>query len=281
MKIFKKSLILSLSLVFIISEAHAMETDDAHKRITVKTSTTEPKESPAKIRRAVIRNLVGDNQQYSTQHPNKGPDNQSPRATIVSCSDSRCQTTQFDQTPEEDLFVIRNIGNQFALTKGSIWYGVKHLKTPLLLFIGHAKCGAILAKLDGTEINPDIPQYVKDELKTLYVDDRNKNDLNLGIMKNVHHQVEQAIYEFDKEENGKLITTKELTVLGAIYDFRDDFGRGANSLIFINVNGNTNPVQIEDDFDFKASLNPIIGVGSVEKNKIKNEFFDTEKIEKK
>src|SRR5512135_2752588 len=40
-------------------------------------------------------------------------DAQHPRATVIGCSDSRFQTHALDGAPENDLFIIRNIGNQF------------------------------------------------------------------------------------------------------------------------------------------------------------------------
>src|SRR3989304_1854155 len=52
---------------------------------------------------------------------------QKPRATVVTCSDSRVHTNMLDKTPEGDLFMVRNIGNQLASTMGSVQYGVKHL----------------------------------------------------------------------------------------------------------------------------------------------------------
>ena len=48
-------------------------------------------------------------------------------------------------SPDNDLFMVRNIGNQMATAEGSVEYGVRHLHTPLLLIIGHAACGAIKA----------------------------------------------------------------------------------------------------------------------------------------
>lgn len=220
------------------------------------------KSSPEQIRRAVLKNLVGDSQKYSNDHSSRRPDHQHPRATIVSCSDSRCQIVALDQTPEEDLFVVRNIGNQFTLTQGSIWYGVNKLHTPLLLFVGHSDCGAIKAKLDGTEEHPGVPDSVKKELETLYVGAENKGKrLNQAIINNVHYQVEKAISLPDFSER---IKSGKLKVMGAIYDFRDDFGRGANSLIFINVNGEKDLTKIIELSGLKGSSNPIIGVGDLE-----------------
>lgn len=74
-------------------------------------------------------------------------DAQHPRATVVMCADSRVHTHAFENTPDGDLFVIRNIGNQLLSNPGSVEYGVRHLHTPLLLIVGHVACGAVKAAL--------------------------------------------------------------------------------------------------------------------------------------
>jgi carbonic anhydrase len=83
---------------------------------------------------------------------------QHPRATIVMCSDSRGQTTSIDYTPDNDLFMVRNIGNSFQNNKGSVEYGVLHLHTPILMIIGHSECGAVKAVHSGIQgtLEPDI-----------------------------------------------------------------------------------------------------------------------------
>ena len=74
-------------------------------------------------------------------------DAQHPRATVVMCADSRVHTHAFENAPDGDLFVIRNIGNQVTSNRGSVEYGIRHLHTPLLLIIGHVACGAVKAAL--------------------------------------------------------------------------------------------------------------------------------------
>jgi carbonic anhydrase len=44
---------------------------------------------------------------------------------VVSCSDSRVQTTAFDKTPEGDLFMVRDIDNQLATGEGSVEFWVQ------------------------------------------------------------------------------------------------------------------------------------------------------------
>ena len=72
---------------------------------------------------------------------------QSPRATVITCADSRVQSNAWDQTPENDDFTVRNIGNQVSNALGSVEYGVEELHTPLLLVVGHTGCGAVKAAM--------------------------------------------------------------------------------------------------------------------------------------
>lgn len=159
---------------------------------------------------------------------------QTPRATVVTCSDSRVHTNALDKTPEGDLFMVRNIGNQLATAKGSVQYGVNHLGSSLLLFIGHSSCGAI--KAAGGDYST-LEEPIKKELDTINI---TKGSANIdGVKANVNNQVADALKEFaDKVKNG------ELLIVGAVYDFADDMKQGAGNLNIINMNGETDPAKI-------------------------------------
>ena len=74
---------------------------------------------------------------------------QSPFATILSCSDSRVAPELIFDEGLGDIFIVRDAGNVVdPVTMGSIEYGVEHLHTPLLVILGHEKCGAVTAALD-------------------------------------------------------------------------------------------------------------------------------------
>jgi carbonic anhydrase len=75
---------------------------------------------------------------------------QNPFAIVLSCSDSRVPPEiVFDQGLGE-LFVVRVAGNTFTdLELGSIEYGASVLKAPLIMVLGHDRCGAVEATLAG------------------------------------------------------------------------------------------------------------------------------------
>jgi carbonic anhydrase len=204
-----------------------------------------PEEPLAKARK-FLREVADDNTSYMA----KGPEffrafaaGQHPRATVIACADARVQAGAFDATPEDDDFSIRNIGNQVGNSLGSIQYGVERLHTPVLLILGHTGCDAIKAAMGDTR---ELPEAMRQELKALHFDkNRDKKDsedhqLTLAVLANVHEQVKTALREF-----GPRVNAGDLTVVGAIYDFRNELGKGPGRLAVINVNGNQDPVRLK------------------------------------
>ncbi|MDO8313102.1 MAG: carbonic anhydrase [Sideroxyarcus sp.] len=227
----KKHLVAALATFFVAAPAFADE--HAH--------------GDAAVAQAIIKEIQADDSAYITAHNaaffhelSKG---QHPRATVVTCSDSRVHTNMLDKTPEGDLFMVRNIGNQMATAKGSVQYGVNHLASSLLIIIGHSSCGAIKAAGgDYSSIEPDI----KKELDTISI---TKGGANIdGVKTNVNNQVVAALDEFaDKVKAGQLL------VVGAVYDFADDMKQGAGKLNIINVNGETDAAKIKTTLTAKVA----------------------------
>lgn len=195
----------------------------------------------AAVARAFIKEIMVDDSAYVAakgssffQELSKG---QHPRATVVTCSDSRVQTNMLDKTPEGDLFMIRNIGNQIATSKGSVEYGINHLGSSLLLIIGHAKCGAIgAASGDYSKLEPAIQKEL-DTIKGA----KNVSSID-GVKANVNNQVAAALDEWKEE-----VKEGHLLVIGAVYDFADDMKQGAGKLNLINVNGQTDAAKMQSE----------------------------------
>jgi len=73
---------------------------------------------------------------------------QNPYATILGCSDSRVPPETIFHTGLGELFVVRVAGNVLSQeVAGSIQYAGSHLKTPLIVVLGHEGCGAVQAAL--------------------------------------------------------------------------------------------------------------------------------------
>jgi carbonic anhydrase len=190
--------------------------------------------------RAAVTTILHDNSDYMAHHKaayfKTFADKQTPRATVVTCSDSRVQSEVMDKSAVNDLFMVRDIGNQLATAEGSVEYGVRHLHTPLLIFVGHAACGAIkAASADYGKLEPAI----RKELATINIPQG--IDPTDGALLNVNNQVESAILKFSGE-----VEAGHLAILGAFYDFRNDLHQGAGKLIITNLNGETDPGKIRE-----------------------------------
>ena len=74
---------------------------------------------------------------------------QHPYAVILSCSDSRVPPELiFDQSLGE-IFVVRVAGNVAdPIVLGSVEYATEHLDTPLVIVLGHERCGAVTAAVN-------------------------------------------------------------------------------------------------------------------------------------
>lgn len=197
---------------------------------------------------------------------------QVPRNTIVGCSDSRFHMHAIDQTPENDLFVIRNIGNNTINSLGSVTYGIKHLNAPIITVIGHDNCGAVkaasLAQINAGEASWDsgleLEESVINELKQMLLVNKkigpdagtitegiknfvledvssDKEKFQHNIEANVHNQVDYIMSLADFKE---LIDSNNLLVIGAVFDFQNYYGdknniQDSGRLVILNVNGIT------------------------------------------
>ncbi|MFH1393666.1 MAG: carbonic anhydrase [Candidatus Micrarchaeota archaeon] len=91
---------------------------------------------------------------------------QKPFVTILTCSDSRVVPELIFDANVGEIFVIRNAGNVVdEVVLGSIEYGTEHLHTPLLVVMGHEKCGAVTAACQGGQCPPNI-QSIMDKIES-------------------------------------------------------------------------------------------------------------------
>ena len=84
---------------------------------------------------------------------------QTPWATIIACSDSRVPPELlFGGLGIGELFVARNAGNMVdTATMGTIEYGAEHLGVPLVVIMGHERCGAVSAACEVVEKHAKFP----------------------------------------------------------------------------------------------------------------------------
>ncbi len=181
---------------------------------------------------------------------------QKPHAVIIACSDSRVPPEMVFNQGFGDLFVIRLAGNTVdSLARASLLYAVLHLGSPLVVVMGHEKCGAVTAALQPAEAHKDAPKDIQalvtniskgiscDMLgQTAEIDDEK---LLCAVVCNVHSVV-QSLQEHP--DIHPLIQEGKLSVVGSYFSFNgvvsffdedltDAAGTNGNSSICMSCSG--------------------------------------------
>ena len=154
---------------------------------------------------------------------------QVPFAVLVGCSDSRVSPELLFDTGLGELFIVRNAGNTIdTVALGSIEYAVQVLNVPLILVLGHERCGAVEAAVSvvekntvypgsvGRMVEPIIPAVLKAKAMGTAA---GENLLDGAVRENVRRTVERLRTAepalIDPIKAGKLM------VVGARYDLDD------------------------------------------------------------
>jgi carbonic anhydrase len=103
-------------------------------------------------------------------HPSQGIDRraslahtQKPTAVVFGCGDSRVAAEIIFDQGLGDMFVVRTAGHVIdAAVLGSIEYGVVLLDVPLIVVLGHDRCGAVSAALQALDEGVYPDGYVRD-----------------------------------------------------------------------------------------------------------------------
>ena len=164
------------------------------------------------------------------QHPHSGMDRvietsagQTPMATVIGCSDSRVALERLFDRGIGDLFVVRVAGNVADTDEiGSAEYGTGHLHTPLMIILGHTKCGAVSAVASGAVVHGSIPSLVDNIIPAVErarqanpgVSD--KDLVPFAVRENVLESIASTLTH--SEEIRDLVTEGKLRVVGAVYD---------------------------------------------------------------
>ncbi len=86
---------------------------------------------------------------------------QHPFVTVLTCADSRLPVERIFDQGVGDVFVVRVAGNVAGASEiGTIEYGVGHLKTPVLVVMGHTKCGAVAAAAANADVHGKLAELV-------------------------------------------------------------------------------------------------------------------------
>lgn len=173
---------------------------------------------------------------------------QKPRAVLIGCADSRFQLSSVDKKPINDIFAVRNAGNNYFNNKGSVQYGVNHLGAKVIFVIGHVGCGAVTAATKGYRtLEPEIQKELQ-AIKVAQNPNASAEDIEKNVKANVDNQITEIIGDIQKGD----LKGQGLQVFGAIYDFQNHYGKGYGALVLVNYNGKNTLADLEQmkkDFD--------------------------------
>lgn len=143
---------------------------------------------------------------------------QAPFAAILGCADSRVVPEMVFDQGIGDLFVVRVAGN-IAITEdiASEEFAVGVLGAPLLLVLGHERCGAVQAALEpGTELPGVIESLVYAIRPAVEASSGESGDqLTNAIKENVRLQVQRLQ---TSSVIAQAVAQGKLKVVGAYYD---------------------------------------------------------------
>jgi len=176
---------------------------------------------------AALEKLLAGNQrfvQHEPQHPDESAKRlrevaqaQHPFVTILSCADSRVPAELVFDQGIGDIFDVRIAGNIATPEAiGSIEYAVALLGTPLVLVLGHERCGAVTAAVQNEALPGDISTLVNAILPAVKrVKDQPGDAVNNAVIANVNYQRE-------KLQRSRLLAERvqsgKLKILGGRYD---------------------------------------------------------------
>ncbi|NUP17623.1 MAG: carbonic anhydrase [Streptomyces sp.] len=168
------------------------------------------------------------------QHPNRDLDRrafvapeQDPYGVILSCIDSRVPPELLFDTGLGDLFVLRTGGQVVApVVTGSVEYGPMTSGTPLIVVLGHQRCGAVKASYKALKDNKPLPgtlQSIAEALRPAYeAISQQKHADPVDAMTRVH--VKQTAADLRSNADlAPLVKKGDLAVVSAYYSL--DTGR--------------------------------------------------------
>lgn len=143
---------------------------------------------------------------------------QTPFATVLSCADSRVPAEILFDQGIGDLFDIRVAGNIVTpAVLGSLEYAAVMLGCPLIMVMGHERCGAVTAAVQGGDFPGQIGRFVEAIAPAIAKSKSTPDDpVEASVVANVRYQVEQVTAR--SPLLAQRIKNNQLKVVGSRYD---------------------------------------------------------------
>jgi carbonic anhydrase len=148
---------------------------------------------------------------------------QHPMAVVIACSDSRVSPELVFDEGLGDLFVIRTAGNIISeMELASVEYAVEHFKVPLVVIMGHERCGAVQALVDNETPHGHVSCIIdslrnEEEIQAIPLNDINR--LEDCIKANISHGL--TVLRRQSDIIAHRVAAGQLKVVGVHYDLDD------------------------------------------------------------
>ncbi|WP_234361740.1 carbonic anhydrase [Plantactinospora sp. BB1] len=209
----------------------------AAARPSAEAAAATPADAAVDNPRAAIARLLDGNRRFVQgrgRHPHQSPRHihdlaagQDPFAILVGCADSRVPPEVLFDQGLGDLFDNRVAGNIVdTVMLGSIEYAVEHFAPPVLVVLGHERCGAVSAAVQTIESGGTAPgaiQAIVEALRPVVEPllggsgDVVEAAVRANVLAQARHLAEAS------EIIGERVHAGELAIVGARYDL--DSGR--------------------------------------------------------
>lgn len=176
---------------------------------------------------AALQKLLEGNQRFVSQqpqHPNQSQKRlqevaqaQHPFATILSCADSRVPAEIIFDQGIGNIFDVRIAGNIATPEAiGSIEYAVALLGSPVLMVLGHERCGTVTAAVQNEPLPGKMNTFVEAiQPAVARAKSLAGNAIENAVIVNVQYQIEQL-------KRSPLLTERvqsgKLAIVGGRYD---------------------------------------------------------------
>ena len=148
---------------------------------------------------------------------------QAPSVAVLTCSDSRTPAELIFDMGVGDLFVCRNAGGfDTPEVNATFEYGVAALGVHTILVLGHSKCGAVTATLEGKPVPGNISLLTKslqpgiEKIHKEHSDLSKADQLNHAVEELTRYQMIEVIKNSELLQKAK--ADGKLQVMGAVYD---------------------------------------------------------------
>lgn len=207
------------------SHGHGHADHASHAPSAAETKAPTADEALAMLREGNARWVAGKSQSPNADAAarDEAAKGQKPFVSVLGCADSRVPLERLFDRGVGEIFAVRVAGNVAGDSEtGTLEYGVGHLHTPLLVVMGHSKCGAVAAAASGAEVHGKVASliaHVQPAVNRAKASNPNASGDELVALA-VRENVWQSIADLLRESSAvrEAVEAGKLTVVGAVYD---------------------------------------------------------------